>query len=367
MKVSFLLDNVNKKLPWVSRIVSSRSEMPILSSVLIEAAKGKIEISATDLETGIIIEAPANIEEEGRVVVSSKTFIEILGNLTGEKVNLETEDDKKIIIKTKNTKTTLSASSEEEYPKIYEEKGKEWARLSAEELEREIKRVVIAASVDGERADLSGVLIKKDGSSKTFVATDGYRLSLQVKKEKGGEKEEKEIIIPARLLRDQVSMRAGVVQILYSEKTNQVILKREEAVVVGRLIQAKFPDYQRILPTEYSTKAVFDRKEMQQAIKMCVVFAREASNVIKFSVGKNKITVSANAPTLGEGTVDVAAKVEGEENDIAFNARYLTELLANIDDEEMILEMTSPVAPGVFKIVGDDSFLHLIMPIRVQE
>lgn len=363
MKSSFVLQNITSKLSFVSKVSSGRNDMPILTSILIEAVSGNIKISATDLETGVVITIPANTEEEGKVLVPARVFIELIGNISEEKVTLETEADK-LNIKTDKIKTSIQTLPSDDFPKIYEEKGENWIKLEAKDVD-DLRKIIIAASLEGDRPALSGILIKKEKTGKTFVATDGYRLSLETKKE-AGEKEE-EILVPAKLLRDQLAIKEAGLSILFSPKTNQIILEREGTLMVGRLIEASFPEYQKIVPQDSSTKASFEKRAMQQAIKTCSVFARETSNIIKFSIKKDSIVVSANAPTLGEGRVEVPADVKGEENEIAFNARYLTDILGAVSEDEMTFEMTTPVAPGVFRIVGNDSFLHLIMPIRVQE
>jgi DNA polymerase-3 subunit beta len=151
-----------------------------------------------------------------------------------------------------------------------------------------------------------------------------------------------------------------------SEKNNQILFSQGETSLVGRLIEAEYPNYEKIIPTEFNTKTEVAREALQNAIKICSVFARETANIIKFSIDKNKIIVSANSPSVGEDTVEIEAKTSGEENEIAFNAKYLLDVLAAVNEENLIFEMTGPLNPGVFKIKGNDSFLHLIMPIRVQ-
>ena len=132
------------------------------------------------------------------------------------------------------------------------------------------------------------------------------------------------------------------------------------------MIGAEYPDYQKIIPQAFETKVEVGREELLNAIKICSVFARETANIIKFTIKKDKIIVSANSPAVGEDNAEVEAKVSGEENEIAFNAKYLLDVLSIVNTEEMIFEMTGPLNPGVFKIKNDESFLHLIMPIRVQ-
>ena len=145
------------------------------------------------------------------------------------------------------------------------------------------------------------------------------------------------------------------------------MIDQEDLVISGRLIEAEFPNYQKIIPTDFSSRIVMDKEEFLSAVKTCSIFARESANIIKFSLNKKKLVVSASAPSVGETTIDVEAVLEGEENEIAFNGRYVLEFLSNTQGEKIIIEMSGPLNPGVFKIEGDPDYLHIIMPIRVQE
>ena len=198
-----------------------------------------------------------------------------------------------------------------------------------------------------------------------MVATDGYRLSF--KKDTGGEENEEKFLMPSRILRELALLKdGGSVSVRVSSKSNQIIFEQEDVIMVGRLIEAEFPNYQKIIPQDYSTKVIVDKKDFQSAVKTSAVFARETANIIKLSIQKNKIIVSASAPSVGETTIEVDAVVEGEENEIAFNVRYVLEFLSNTDGEKIIFEMTGPLNSGVFKIEGEPNYLHIIMPIRVQ-
>ena len=152
-----------------------------------------------------------------------------------------------------------------------------------------------------------------------------------------------------------------------SAEKNQIVFSTPDTTLVGRLIEAEFPNYEKIIPQDSSTKTIFQREDLQRAIKAGYVFARQTAGIDKISIKKNKIIVSANAPSVGQNTIEVDAKTTGEENDIAFNARYLLDFLSNTTSEEISFEMTGPLNPGVFREQEDPSFLHLIMPIRVQE
>jgi DNA polymerase-3 subunit beta len=201
-----------------------------------------------------------------------------------------------------------------------------------------------------------------------LVATDRYRLSYQKTSLKTLGDLAKPIVVPARVIKEMMFLKEDEDSISFfvSGENNQVLLFQGESILVGRLIDAEYPEYNKIIPTEFSTKVGFQREEMLKAIKICSVFARETANIIKISIEKNKIIISANSPSVGEDTVEVEAKMSGEENEIAFNAKYVVDVLSALSAENMIFEMNGPLSPGVFKIEGDNTFLHLIMPIRVQ-
>lgn len=369
MKVTFLSSNLAAKLSLLNHAVSQRGQLPILSNLFLEAKNGKFFLSATDLEIGIQTSIPANVEKEGKITTPARNFSELISDLTEEKITLVLEDQN-LKLSTPKVKTTFQTISAEEFPKLYEEKGEEVAQIQRNILEKTLGRVVFAASLDISRPNLSGVLLKKEKGDYLAVATDGYRLSLQknilITEKQTGEKPD--LLIPARLLKEIILLKeeGNVLKMFVFAKNNQVIFNQSETSIIGRLIEAQYPDYEKIIPKKYETKATFQREDLQNAVKICSVFARETANVVKMTIEKDKIIVSANSPSVGENTVELEAKVEGEGNEIAFNARYLSEVLSNIEEEMMNFEMEGPFNAGVFKIAGDNSFLHLIMPIRVQ-
>ena len=368
MKASFLTENLQKILSFLNHAVSGNSQLEILSTFLIIAEKGRLAISATDLEIGISSSIPANIEEDGRICVPAKTFFDLVNNISEEKISIETQGQN-LVLKGKKIKMIFQTQPHEDFPKLFEDKGEEAAVFKKETVLEDFNKVVFAASQDSSRPALSGVLIKKEKAGFLMVATDGYRLSLKnniVIKTKKGEGVDG-LLLSARVIKELASIKQDEdISLFVSDKNNQAIFEQGETVLVGRLIEAEYPNYEKIIPTDFGTKAEFDKEEMQKAIKLCSVFARETANIVKLSVKKDRIIVSANTPSVGENTVEVDAKTVGEENEIAFNARYLLDLFANIDEEDMSFEMAGPLNPGVFKISGDNSFLHLIMPIRVQ-
>jgi DNA polymerase III subunit beta len=367
MKAFFLIENLQKKLPYLGHAVSSRSQLPILGNFLIETKKGKIKISATDLEVGIITSLPASVEEEGEITVPAKTFSDFLQSIGEGKATLSLKDAG-LKIKGERTEANFQTVPADDYPKILEEKGEKIGEFKRDALTKELQRIVFSASQDQGRANLSGVLVEKDGKTFSLVATDGYRLSLKSGFSITGGQVLDKILIPSRVIRELLSIKEDTddIEMFVSKKTSQIIFVLGDTTLVGRLIEAEYPAYGKIIPSNFSTKAEFAKQDMLSAVKTCSVFARETANIIRLTLKKDKIVVSANTPSVGDDMVEVDAKITGDENEIAFNARYLLDLLSNMDEDEMLFEMSGPLSPGVFKLKADPSFLHLIMPIRVQ-
>lgn len=373
MKLSILTENLQKKSLFISRAISTRTQLPILSNILLLTKKGKLQISSTDLEIGIQVEISANIEEEGGITVPAKSFLDLINSLPIGKLTLETEGETLKVL-TAKTKSTFQTIAKEEFPKLYEEKGDKIFTIQKKSLQKDFSMVIFAAAQDSSRPALSGVLLKKDNKTLTLVATDGFRLShkkinLDLAKKTQNLELEKPLLIPARVFREIISLKdeEGEAEVYVSKKSNQIIFEEDGTILVGRLIEADYPNYEKIIPANFTTSVVFDKEELQKAVKICSIFARETANIIKILIKKDLMIVCANTQSIGDNKVEIEAKLTGEENEIAFNARYLLDLLGNVEEEDLIFEMTGPLNPGVFKLKEDPTFLHLIMPIRVQE
>lgn len=368
MKATFLLDNLLGKLSFLNQAVSVRAQLPILSGFLLEAEKGKLKITATDLEIGISVSIPASVEEEGKIVVPAKPFSELMTTLQEEKITIERKE-KTISVFGKKTKANLLSLDEVEFPNILEDKGEKAATIKKDSVVGDFSKVAFAAALDTGRPAFSGILLKGEKEGVLIVATDSHRLSKKISSGARSTRPfNKPILVPSRTIKALLINKSDEdVDMYVSEKNNQIIFYQGDTVLVGRLIDAEYPEFEKIIPTDSSTRTEFDRQEMQNALKTAEIFARDNANIIRISIRKSYVSVFGKSSSLGENEIQVQAKTTGEENEIAFNGRYLLDLLQNIEEETMVFEMTGPLNPGVFKIAGDNSFIHLIMPIRVKD
>ncbi len=366
MKIEAITKDFISKLSFLNHAVSSKSQLPILLNLLLETKDGKLKLSSTDLEIGIETNIPATIIEEGGITVPSRSFTELINSLSDTKIMLQTAGNT-LEVSSKRTKSTFQTIAASEFPKLYEELGELIAVMDEDTLKSAFARVIFSASSDTARPALSGILLRPENEGFLLVATDGFRLSLKhYKVPNVHTKADKSFIVPARVFRELMSIKEdkGGVGMYASPNANQILFKQGASILVGRLIEAEFPNFEKIIPSDFSLSVSFDREELLSAVKICSIFARDSANIVKFNIQKDHITVSSSSPSLGGNTVDVSAKLKGEENEIAFNAKYLLDLLSTLPDEEIIFDMIGPLNPGVFKIKDNASFLHLIMPIR---
>lgn len=365
MRLEFLIENIEKPLSLIGKFIPVHSQIPILSNILLEATKQGFYISATNLETGVRIKVPARVEEDGATTVPGKQFVEALSSLPKDKVLMSQEKDS-LKIKCRNNIITFQTIARDEFPNIFEQKGEKVHTFSGEEIRKTFEKLTPAASIDDSRPELTGILISQKDGAIDFVATDGFRLSLK-KMKKGKLFEDREsIILPARLIIEAMTL-PGETSLYIYKKGNQVILENEETILVGRLINGEFPNYERVIPASFKTSVTLDSQEFLQKLRLTSVFARDAANIVKISVSNSKVKMIARSSGVGEGEAVIEGEQEGEDNEIAFNIKFLMDLLKNVTGKTFVMELSSPIEPATFKIPEDPDFLHIIMPVRVQE
>lgn len=367
MNVSVLQENLQKAITRSSRIVSPRPTVPVLSTVLVQAREGAVSITASSLETTETVLVAAKVATEGALCVPAKLFSELVLSLPAGTVTLE-EKEGALRVSCAGVRASVAALPGSEFPPPGEADGKGGVLLGKEEFVRGLSLVLFAAATDADRPLLTGVKMVSGEGGVTLAATDGYRLS--VYRSSLALPSGLNIVVPARTLGE-------VVRVCQEEKDakgvsfvdshgGQVAIRLGDTTIVTRQIDGTYPNFEKTIPTKHTTKATTDGAALARAVKSASIFARDSANIVRLHVGSDLITVSANAPQVGENTVDVDAKTQGDEADIAFNSRFLLDLLANAPGEELVFEMTGALNPGVFTFPKDPAFLHLIMPVRIQ-
>jgi DNA polymerase-3 subunit beta len=375
MKLSVLQENLNYGLTTVSRVISTKAQLPVLGNILLATDKGRLKLSTTNLETGINFWLGAKIENQGAISIPAKILTEYISSLSPQIINLEVKENN-LLISCGSSKASFIGLPASEFPIIPTLKEKPEIFLKSSQLSLAITQVTFAAAQDEGRPVLTGVLIQTKGENLILVATDGYRLSfkkLQSTSEIQKFKEfQKGLLIPAGTLIEVgriISQKDEEknLGLTVAPQVNQVIFSTPEAEIISRLIEGKFPDFEKIIPQKGLIRIIVDTEGLLRAVRTAAIFARESANIVKFKIQNEKLKISANAAQVGENISEIEVKTEGEGGSIAFNSRYLLDFLNSVKSELINFEMTDSLSPGLFTPVGDKSYLHLIMPVRVQE
>jgi DNA polymerase-3 subunit beta len=369
MKLSVMHENLARGLSVVSRAVSTRSTLPVLANVLLKTEDAGLKLTATNLEIGITYWVPGKIETDGATTVPAKLLTDYVNALQGgERVDLELDAGEVLHLRAGRYESHLKGIDADEFPAIQTAGERPTTRISQKVLRRALEETAFAAASDEARPILTGVLARFEGDRVTFAAADNYRIAVKTIPILDPVPETS-VVIPARALNELVRILSDTdepVEIVLAQGRNQILFHLEGIDLVSRLIDGQFPNYQQVLPSSHTTRAVLDREELLRAVRPAALIAHESANIVKLQISSNGeagITVSANAE-VGDHVGQVEAAVEGDGTTIAFNARYLADVLTNVDAEQFALELNGPLSPGVFKPVGDDLYVHVVMPVR---
>jgi DNA polymerase-3 subunit beta len=367
MKAHVLQENLFKAIARAVRIISGKTQLPILQNLLLKTENGILRVTATNMETTISSLVGAKIEKEGEICVSAKLLADLVSSLPQETIIIE-EKENQAHVSTSRTHAELLTFSPGEYPAVNLTIGKNPIKIDKKIMLDALSQTLYAAATDDGRPLLTGIKIVSQENGTVFAATDGYRLS--VKNVGESTAEPFDLVVPARALTEVYKTLGEEKEdkplILGKNSDGQLCLLVGDTIVIARLIDGEYPPYAKIIPKNHMCAALFDKNEFQQAVKSAAIFARDNANIIKMHLDQNGLVVSANTPQVGQNTVEVEAKVTGEGGDIAFNSRFLLDFLNNCQFDELLFEMTGSLNPGVFKKNGDDTFVHIIMPVRVQ-
>jgi DNA polymerase III subunit beta len=373
MQLSLLQENFNLALQNVSRFVSSKSQLPILSNILISTDEGRLKLSATNLEVGINYWIGAKIEKEGSTTIPNREITEFISYLSSGKIDLSLDENNLLKITSSRAESTFATIPATDFPVLPSLDQKTAFDIDLSLFNQAISQIAFSAAIDDTRPVLTAVLCQFTPNNITLVTTDGFRLSQKVIKlvEPLSLKDDQPIsfLIPQKTLLEitKLSKTAKKLQMGLTSDGHQMVFVLEDLELVSRLIEGDYPDYQRIIPESFSKKVFINKSEFTQAVKIASVFAQKSANVVKFSLQKSKLILSANAPQLGQNQASVEAKFEGDPLEIAFNYKFVSDFLTVCKGEEIIIELNESLTPGFFHDQSDPNFTHIIMPVRIQD
>jgi DNA polymerase III subunit beta len=369
MKAQVLQEDFNKGLATVSRIAAGRSQLPILSNVLLEATRDGLSLGATNLEIGMRLHVGGKVTEEGSITIPARNLTEFVSSLSSGPIDLETLAEK-LKITTAKSSANFSGISASEFPGMPTPQDKDVSlSISRGDLADISKQVAFSAATDESRPVLTGIQFKVVDENLFATSTDGFRMS-QKRISNIKFKISNSLILPAKTIVELAKLaehtKNDAIEMVLLTENNQVLFRLDQVELVSRILEGNFPDVNKIIPQEFLTTLIVDKQDWLKAVRSAAIFARENNNIIKFRIQDSIIKVTAIASQLGENVTEVEADISGDGGEIAFNYKFVTDFLTNIESERIIFKFSSSTTPGVFIPEKDPSLIHLIMPVRLQ-
>ncbi len=376
MKLTCLQENFNRGLSIVSRAVATRTTLPITNNILLATDGGRLKLVATNLEMAITCWIGAKVEEEGTITVPARLLTEFISTLPNDNISVQLSPQTKVLgLKCARFEARISGVDAKDFPPIPKVDEGAATRIEVEDLRQGIGQVVFAAATEESRPVLTGVDAQFESDALTLAAADGFRLAVCKLPISAKIKEKTEVIIPARTLAELnrlIAEQEEAVDITLNSNKSQVLFRLKNIELVSQLVQGAFPNYTQLIPQSYNTRMIVSVADFLRATKTASIFARDGSGIVRLMItpGKGstpgKLTVSARSEEIGDDVGEIDAAVEGEEAKVAFNGKYLIDVLSVLREAQVSLETTNPSSPGLLRPVGVDNYTHVVMPMFVQ-
>jgi len=375
MNVSVMQENLARGLQTVSRAVSSRATLPVLANVLLKTQDAGLKLTATNLEIGISSWVPGKVEGEGGITVPAKLITDLVASLPNQRIDLELSvKDRTLKLTCGGSRASIKGIEADEFPVVAAIGEAPTTAVASRALREALTEVVFAAASDESRPILTGVLTRFAGETVTLAAADNYRIAVRTLTVERPVGAELTIVVPARSYAELIRILPDSddpIEVTVTPNRSQALFHVEGTDLVSRLIEGQFPNYEPVVPKRdaWTARAVVDREAFLAGTRRASIFARDSANIVKVEVGGDGsdgsgIAITAHAADVGDNADSLEAAVEGSPTTIAFNARYLIDVLANLGSDEAALELSGPLAPGVIRGVGKDDYVHVIMPVR---
>ena len=374
MEISCKREELLKGIQTVQTVVGTKSTLPVLANVLLEAKGKKMDMTATDLEVGVTCSINVEVSQPGAITLPAKTLFEVVRELPSEEVNIGVDEKSRVKINSGQAIFNLMGLPKEDYPVLPKFKTDGEFSIDQQVLSDMIKKTIFSVSQDETRYVLCGIYFRVEKGKVTMVSTDGRRLSY-ISKDIGIEKKkEAKIIIPTKAVNElnriltQIATREeeekeGKVKISIEE--NQVGFMVDDTILISRLIEGHFPNYEQVIPISSEIKLKINTEELLQATRRVALLTTEKSSSIRYSLKKNKLVINANTEGLGEARDVVGIDYAGGEMEIAYNPQFLISVLRNIGCEEVYLELTNSLNPCLIRPTTGEDYISIVMPMRI--
>lgn len=362
MKLQVTQENLNHALSAVARVANSRSPLPILANILIKTSRNRLSIAATNLDIAITYYIGAKVSEEGSITVPARLMQDFVSSLPEGVIDLKLEDTK-LHITTNKYNSVVNGIIADDFPAMPAiSEGKNW-EVKSSIFKKALQQVVFAASNDEARPVLTGVLIHTQGGKLYMAATDSYRLA---EKELGTNKEEVNLLIPASAMQDLVRIIDDDnqdIKVIHDDQ--QVLFRVGDAELIARLVDGKYPDYKKLIPSDFETTATLKRADFVNVTKVSSLFARESAGSVTIEIDKasKQLSIRSVASQLGENVATADAKITGG-GSITLNSRYLLDALNVLSSEEVVFGFNGKLEPTMLSDPANPDYHHIVMPLK---
>lgn len=351
----------------VERAVSNSEAQPILTGILLEASEGKLRLSATDREIGIETFIAAKVTAEGACVIQGLLLSAMVRKLSADESSFELEANSQVLIRSGATRFSVPTRQADDFPRISVPNDAHACSLLQPEMRRLIRHTIFAVSHEESRPYLTGVLMELEGSQIRMVSTDANRLAMRTGSLKVPVPEPVKVIVPAKSLSELARLLQGGPdeELHMSISQNQAIFSLSGTTFVSRLIDGQFPDYKRVFPASYHTKITCDRRTLLAAVDRAALVARKGTPTVRMNVKENVLILTATEADVGDLYEEMPITQEGGDIEMAYQSRFLSDVLRVIEETQVVVEMGDGLLPAVVYGEGDEAYKYVVMPVRV--
>lgn len=371
MEFEVIRENLSKALSITNKAISAKASLPILQNLLIEEDSGRLKIVGTDLDRSIVTWVGAKISNPTSITIPAKPLVSFVSGLSDEKITGSVNKNS-LSLKSKNASAKFNGVSAKDFPNINYELSDKFFEISTDVLKKAIDETYFAASIDEGKPAWTGVMFTVNDDELKVVALDGFRLSiknLSVKDSTSNFKNSfSKVIIPAKNLVEVVRLAGGLesIKIDVQEDKSVVLFMLEDVLFVSKILEGDFPDYTKAIPETIVLNLELNSNELMSALKLASVFASER-NAVRFSAkpSENTLTLLSDNVELGSNKLEVSLiSAEGDDLDIAFDAKYILDYLNNVPSETLSLRCSGQSSPAIFKPKGRDDYIHVAVPLN---
>ena len=363
MKFSATKEKLLEGLQQVQNVVSTRTTLPILSNVLLQATDGAVHLTTTDLDVGVRGSFEAEVEKEGATTLPARRLFNIVRELPASEIQIDVDGKNAASIRSGQSFFKILGLPEEEFPPLPKFEDAKVVTIRQKDLRDGLRKTSYAISTDETRYVLNGLLFSFKENKLTLVATDGRRLAMVDIELEIPRSQEADIIIPTKAVTELQRLLSDDGDVKVSVSSGQIAFDLNKTLLVSKLIEGNYPNYKQVIPAEAKERVTLERETFLNSLRRVSLLASEKSNSIKLSFSKNNIEITANTPEVGEAKESLPVQYKGRDFSIAFNPEFLMAPLRSLTEDEVFLDLIDEMSPGVLKI--QTPFLYVLMPMRI--